>query len=316
MSLLANRDLDLLVCLRALLEECNVTRAAERLQMGQPAMSVALSRLRMQFGDELLVRVGRGFELTPFARDLRAHAGRSVALIDEVLGTTEAFDPATSQRAFSLVAQDHVVAELWPALSCVLAEAPGIGLDITAEPMEPVSTDQVLLKSDWFTVPPAGDTRSESAVLYRDRYVAVLDRAHPDLPEPHHPLDWDVFRRLPHAVAKVERDFRSPVDLMLDELGYSRDPMMRVTSYLQLPEIVRGTDLCAVLPARVGTRLAAASGTTVCELPFGPIEIVESLWWHPARGGDPGHSWVTWRLLEHLRRIADADTRAGEASPR
>ncbi|MFT4210332.1 MAG: LysR family transcriptional regulator [Microbacterium sp.] len=297
MTLLSNRDLDLLVCLRVLLEECNVTRAAERLQMGQPAMSVALSRLRLQFGDDLLVRVGREFELTAFARSLRSQVEHSVSLIDEVLGATEPFDPSTSVRSFSLVAPDHVVAELWPSMARIAADAPGLSFEIVAEPAEPVTNDQALLKRDYVTVPPAGDMMSETATLYRDRFVCVLDAANRERPADGEPISWDAFRRLPHVVAKAEKDFRSPVDLVLGELGFAREPVVRLTSYLQLPAAVAGTDLCAVVPERVARRLAAATGTVIAELPFGPIDSLTALWWHPARRGDPGHAWLTARLI-------------------
>ncbi len=300
MSHLANRDLDLLACLRVLLEEANVTRAAERLRMGQPAMSVALSRLRQQFSDELLVRVGRDLELTPFASSLRAPVERAVTLIETALGSSEPFEPARARKTFSLVAPDHVAALLWPAVSRILTEAPGISLEIKPVASEPLSSDRMLLREDYFAVPPVGDTMSESMVIARDVYVGLLDRDNPLRPAPGGPIDWDSFKTLPHAVAKAETEFRSPVDLMLGELGFAREPVVRVSSYLQLPTVVSGTSLLAVLPSSVAEQLAPATGTIVVELPFGPVEKISSLWWHPARRNDPSHVWFTSRLLREL----------------
>jgi DNA-binding transcriptional LysR family regulator len=94
----ANLDLNLLPALQALLEEGNVTRAAERLQMGQPAMSAALGRLRRHYHDELLVRVGREYRLTPFARTLLPGLYGAVRMLEDALNTAPEFEPEDSER--------------------------------------------------------------------------------------------------------------------------------------------------------------------------------------------------------------------------
>src|SRR5918998_6688029 len=108
---IAARDLNLLVSLRALLEEANVSRAAQRMGVGQPAMSSALARLRRHYKDELLLRVGREFELTPQARLLLPQVRQTVALMELALGAEEIFDPATSSRAFTILASDFASME-------------------------------------------------------------------------------------------------------------------------------------------------------------------------------------------------------------
>ena len=101
-----NKDLNLLIALRALLEEANVTRAGARVDMGQSSMSTALSRLRTQFGDELLVRVGRDYELTPLARLILPQLEVAIPLIENALMSHEEFNPANSNRKYKIMASD------------------------------------------------------------------------------------------------------------------------------------------------------------------------------------------------------------------
>ena len=90
---LGGTDLNLLLPLKVLLEEGNVTRAGQRLELSQPAMSAALARLRRRFDDELLARAGRDYELTPFARDLLPEVQHALRLMGAALHLEDEFDP-------------------------------------------------------------------------------------------------------------------------------------------------------------------------------------------------------------------------------
>ena len=89
---LGGTDLNLLLPLKVLLEEGNVTRAGQRLDLSQPAMSAALARLRRRFDDELLVRSGRDYELTPFAQDLLPEVQHAARLMGRALHLEDDFD--------------------------------------------------------------------------------------------------------------------------------------------------------------------------------------------------------------------------------
>ena len=107
-------DLNLLVALDVLLRERNVTRAAERLLLSQPAMSGILSRLRHAFGDELLVRVGRNLEPTEFALEITDRVHACVHELEDLLNATRPFVPETDSRTFRIAASDYVVLLLFP----------------------------------------------------------------------------------------------------------------------------------------------------------------------------------------------------------
>jgi DNA-binding transcriptional LysR family regulator len=100
-------DLNLLPQLQALLELRNVSRAAERLQLSQPATSAALARLRRHFGDDLLVRVGRAYELTPFAQALLPLVEEAMQHVQRATRIRSGFDPASSERTFVIAASDY-----------------------------------------------------------------------------------------------------------------------------------------------------------------------------------------------------------------
>ena len=113
-------DLNLLLALDALLKEKNVTRAAERLFMSQPAMSGMLARLRQSFDDELLVRVGRNFELTEFAAGIAERVHQCVLELEELVGSKPSFSPAAETRSFSIAASDYAVLLLFGPLMLLI----------------------------------------------------------------------------------------------------------------------------------------------------------------------------------------------------
>ena len=107
-------DLNLLIALDALLREKNVTRAAERVFVSQPAMSAALHKLREYFNDPLLVRVGREMELTPRGDSLVEPVREALLRIQVMLGTQPTFDPKTARREFTVIMSEEAVPGVLP----------------------------------------------------------------------------------------------------------------------------------------------------------------------------------------------------------
>lgn len=124
-------DLNLLVALDALLTERQVGRAAERLFIGQPAMSHALARLRELFGDELLVRTGRQMALTDLAAKLAPRV-RAWLLEGAALVLQEPpFEPAQAQGLVRMSIPDGLESLILPPLLARLrAESPGVRLRV------------------------------------------------------------------------------------------------------------------------------------------------------------------------------------------
>ena len=120
-------DLNLLLAFDVLIAECNVTRAAERMSIGQPAMSASLMRLRKFFGDPLLVREGRSLVPTSRALGLIEPIREALDTIESTVRISREFDPRTDHRTFTLMASDYVLLLLLSRLLAELeVEAPNI----------------------------------------------------------------------------------------------------------------------------------------------------------------------------------------------
>lgn len=286
----AGKDLNLLIALRALLEEANVTRAGDRIQMGQSSMSSALSRLRVQFGDELLVRVGRDYELTPLARLLLPQVQATLPLIEKALASEAPFDPSTSYRTYTLLLSDFAELELGPLFDIALRAAPGIRIDLLPLPPHPTDSQRDLLKHDFIAAVPGIGIVGESVELFTDHYVCLVDRNNTSLVDGE--LTWEAFTALPQAVCDFGQDHLTPSDRRLRELGFAREARVKTTSFMPLPSAIAGTQLVAVVPSRLAARLGPTTGTIGVPTPFGRVDIIETLWWHASHDSDPSHVWM------------------------
>ncbi len=298
----AGKDLNLLVALRALLEEENVTRAGDRIAMGQSSMSTALSRLRTQFGDELLVRVGRDYELTPMAKMLLPQVQLAIPLIEKALGSGGPFEPATTTRQFTMMMSDFASLEMTPAFEKALAIAPGIEINVIPLPANPTDSARDMLKHDFILAVPGIGIDGEHVELFTDRYVCLVDPDNSALVN--NTLSWDAFTELPQAVHDFGQAHLTPADRKLRELGFTRAAHVKASSFMPLPAIVAGTDMVAVVPKRLADRLGPATGTIGVEAPFGEVPIIETLYWHPVHNSDPAHVWMRNHLIEHAGRSA------------
>lgn len=285
-----NKDLNLLIALRALLEEANVTRAGARVDMGQSSMSTALSRLRTQFGDELLVRVGRDYELTPLARLILPQLEVAIPLIENALMSHEEFNPATSNRKYKLMASDFAQLQLKPLITKAMNDAPGISIEYLPLPSQPTDSEREMLVND-FVVAVAGiGITGESAPLYTDHYVLLVDRDNESLVDGK--LTWAAFTALPQAVVKLGQGHMLPADRRLGELGFRRLAAVKLNSYMPLASVIAGTNLVGIVPSRMAATLCEGSTVIAVEAPFGQLEIHQSLWWHPSHDNDASHRWL------------------------
>jgi DNA-binding transcriptional LysR family regulator len=284
-------DLNLLAALRALLEERNLTRAGGRLNLTQPAMSAALTRLRQHFGDELLVRSGRQFELTPHAERVLPAVQDALRQVERTFAETAEFDAANSTRAFSIAISGQSIVTLSGLLRRAHELAPEARLDLRPVPAELISGDRGLLQHDLVIAPlgyyrPAG----QPEVICRDRFVCVADPGNPRLRDGR--LTLEDLKALPHAAARLPHAEEDPVAAALDRHGITPRVVLTAAGWLPIPFRVAASDMVAVVPERLARRLAGAAGVVVVEPPFGRVELVEAAWWHPMRATDPALSWL------------------------
>jgi DNA-binding transcriptional LysR family regulator len=304
MGSVSSIDLNLLVALAALLEDRNLTRAAEKTNMSQPAMSGALARLRRHFDDELLVRAGREYRLTPLAERLLPDVRDALRQVERALDARPEFDPATSTRTFSLVMSDYAVTVLIdPLLRRAHEVAPGVGLTINPLPPDLSESNRALLQHDLMIGPVGFAFLGESKVIFRDRFVCITDPANPRLTKGE--LTLDDIAELPLAVATFGQppgNLSAP-QRVLEALGVPQHVQVTTVGWLPLPFVVAGTDLLAIVPERLARRVAATARVTVCEPPFGTAELIEAAWWHPTRSRDPALRWLLSIVAEVAREL-------------
>jgi DNA-binding transcriptional LysR family regulator len=308
---LASVDLNLLLVLRELLRERNVTRAAERVGVSQPAASAALSRLRRHFGDDLLVRVNRGYVLSPLAVQLERQVEEVCAAAEQLFATGAEFNPATSLREFTLLAADYTIAVLGERLSRMIAEsAPRVSLHIRLV-RESLAVDMphIIRFVDGIIAPPVSPhahPHLRSAELFTDRWVCVVSAGSPlaapggltlaDLAR----LSWVVpyHREAYPALSSVP-----PVSRQLALLGIRPRVAVRVESYQAVPHFITGTDRIALMQERLVRQVTDRLGLRVLECPGEPEPIVESLWWHEDCERDPAHAWLREAIAKLAREL-------------
>lgn len=261
-----NFDLNLLRVLDALLRDRNVSRAAERLSLSQPAVSNALNRLRELLDDPLLVRVGRVMQPTPRALSLEAPIRDALQQIEHTLNAGDLFDPATSQQRFVIAVTDYVELICMPELMAHLAQvAPGIQLAITHLipnlPAEALDNGELDLVLGRFVEVP---TRFHKRRWATETLQVAVRKDHPLIDEA---LDLDRFLRLRHLWVHGGQT-RGMVDQWLEEQRLSRDVVYTTPNYLQAAHIVASSDLAAVLPTQLARHFADLLPLRLFDLPF------------------------------------------------
>lgn len=299
---LAALDLNLLVALDALLAEGHVGRAAGRVGLSQPAMSHALRRLRDIFGDPLLIRVGARMELTPRAEALRAPL--AVAL-EQVRGLFEAesFDPATSDRRFTMMMPDLVVDLIMPGLAeRVGALAPRVTLEVVpwtcpgAVSPDPAQSVDLILSC-------IGDAFRgfHRQVLYRDKDALAVRRTHP---VGEALCGEEAFRDARHIAVVGRGAGEDMIDAWLRKTGLRRSIALTVPSYLLALHLAARTDLVAFVPGRLIAAHADALSLMAVTPPLDP-GIDEQYLFHPTRAQlDPGSIWLR-QLVQEVGRNMD-----------
>ncbi|MCF1592299.1 LysR family transcriptional regulator [Streptomyces muensis] len=298
---LAGVDLNLLLALDALLIERNVTRAAERMSVGQPAMSASLSRLRKHFDDQLLVREGRTLAPTSLALSLMPLVREAVAAADAVFGRPRGFDPLVDQRSFTIMASDYVTLILLRPLVARLAqETPLQRVNVVpvrsdfAEQLHKDQIDLLVLPTELVGPRPTFAHRH----LFHDRYVLVADRDNQAIGPA---LTVEEFAQMPY-VAYSGGPLPSIADAQLDSLGVRRRVEMSTESFVIIPFLVTGTPFVSLVHERLARHVAGQTHLQIAEAPVALRPISEALFWNPRHTDDPAYTWLRERIAE---RAAD-----------
>ncbi|MFZ7173261.1 LysR family transcriptional regulator [[Pasteurella] aerogenes] len=299
MSDIRNLDLNLLKAFVILLDECNVSRAAQRLAITQPAMSGILNRLRESFHDPLFVRMQHGMQPTDRALQLGKIAKKVLQDVNTMLQPPQ-LAPEQLNIIVRIGAMDYIqqiialplilqLRHLAPHVKIALLPTQGQSIKSLFEQNK---MDLALVSQGHLT------TDMRQTKLYEERYVCAMSKTHPMANQP---LTLDQFCQLPFAMLSYNGgEFSGATDIALQKLGCKRKVMVSVNHISLLPQLLTGSDLVAVLPEHLAKTLPNV------HLQAPPIEVegfTMMMAWHERTEQDIAHQWIRKTLLEVVKGV-------------
>lgn len=275
----------------------SVTRAADNLGLGQPAVSIALGKLREHFKDPLFVRTSTGMEPTPLGEELVQPIRNAIDALANALRYRTAFDPATSQRSFRVsmtdISQLVLLPRLWAALR---ATAPGVHIEIahlTADTPKMLEAGEADLALGFMPQLEAGFYQQS---LFRQHYVCMASADHPRIRDG---LTLAQFEAEEHAVVSSSGTGHLIVDREIARQNIRRRVALRVPNFVGVAFVVEHTDLLVTIPTRLGEVLAGRGHFRTFPVPFELPDYAVKQHWHERYHHDPGNRWLR-RLISGL----------------
>jgi len=290
-------DLNLLVVFNQLLSERNVSRVAENLGLGQPAVSNALARLRKLFGDQLFLRTSQGMQPTPFADQLAESIGYALGMIHGAVNARTSFDPATSKRRFSIgmtdIGEIYFLPKLMKRIELV---APSVSISTVRntatnlkDAMEAGHIDLAIgllpqLKAGFF-----------QQRLFTQQYVCMFRKGHP--------LDQRKFSSsdffaADHVAIVSAGTGHGKVDDILDSGSPQRRVRLTVPHFVAIGHILQSTDMVATVPERLAEKMAKPFNLEYVSHPVKLPQIAINLFWHAKYHKDPANQWLRSLVFE------------------
>lgn len=294
-------NLNLLAAFQALVEEQNVTRAARRMGVTQPAMSNTLAQLRELFDDPLFRRTSHGLEPTPRALALREPIHEGLRLLGSAL-TEASFDAKTADKTFVLAASDYVEFVLLPPLLRHLQRvAPGVHVEVKPWGLHEVPAflahGEADLMIGYYDTLPAHHAGMR---LFSEEYTCIVRRNHPRVKKK---LGLATYLELGHVLVSEKRGSPGSVDRALAKQGKQRNVAARVSHFLMVPMLVARTDLVAAISRRVAEPFAKPLGLQLFPPPIALPRANVHQAWHSQMETDPAHRWLRETVAEVARSL-------------
>src|ERR1700693_3495320 len=275
-GLLMRLDLNLTVCLDALLAERNVSRAATRAFLSQPAMSVALRRLREHFNDELLVRSGRSYRLTSFAESLQKPVRDVILQMRAISAWRPDFDPAKSDRKITIEASDYMsTVYMVNVFERAYLLAPGMRFDLrllSPDYLDELDSGEI----DLLIIPHAISSAAHpSDVLFSDTFSCVVWTGNVQIKRR---ITREQYLRLGHVITEWDGGRLAALDeTLLAHSGYRRRREVTAPRFSPAPQFVVGTQRIATVQTRLANTMTERWPIRVLRCPFEIPPIVETV---------------------------------------
>lgn len=294
-------DLNLLVVLDAIYTEGGITRAADKLRLTQPAISHSLGRLRELFGDTLFAREGRAMVPTPLARNLIEPVRRALRGLEVTLNELERFDPATTQKRFTVAVRDVFEATLLPPLLAHVGRA-APSIDVAAVQIERRALESELAAGTLdaaldVLLPLSSQIRHQRISL--DRLVVVARKGHPAV---RRGLTLATYLKQHHVLVSSRRSGPGLEDIELSRQGLSRRVRLRCQHYFAACRVVSETDLVLTMPGHYARVANRQFGNRILPLPFEMPPLDAYLYWHANVDREPANRWLREQLARPFAR--------------
>ncbi|WP_075791256.1 LysR family transcriptional regulator [Massilia putida] len=293
-------DLNLLKVFDAIMSEQNLTRAADRLSMTQPAASNALRRLRAALDDELFIRGQHGLKPTTYA-ELLWPAVRQALTTLEVALTPRQLSASEAHATYRLMMADSAAALLMPPLMhAIRQEAPG--LDVRMLPLTTRDPRPLLLQNDidiaigsypgvvlQLNVEQGELSPIRHQQLYSGEYRCIMRKNHPLA---RGELTLDSYCDALHVLMSVSGRAHGAANVELAKLGRTRRVALTVNQFSTVGRIVAQTDLISIVPQHVIASIGMADVLAVKAVPFELPTVQVDLLWHDRDRRNPSHRWM------------------------
>jgi DNA-binding transcriptional LysR family regulator len=294
---LSNVDLNLLKVLDALITERNVTRAGERLGRSQPAISNALQRLRVLLGDDLLVRVPKGFILTPRAEAIREPLREAIALVERCLAEESQFDPGSATGVFRLSTPDRLSLVVVPPLYARLRKlAPNMALQVQTadrqQALDLLDADRTDLAIGWLDEKPS---HLIAEFMMEESLFCVFRRDHPIL-KPRTKFNIASVLSFPHLVVSATGQRTAIFDDLLLRHGLRRHALVAVMNFTAVPHLLIRSDMIGVFTELASNVFEKSFGLAKRAVPINVGKISTNMVWHHRNDSDKKHVWLRQQI--------------------
>ncbi len=309
---LVRMDLNLLVCLHVLIEELNVTRAAQRLCLSQSAVSKNLAKLREQFDDPLFVRQAHGMLPTPKALYIKPKLDKLLNQLEQI-SQPEQFDPSVSDYRFQIAAVESVYPLILPHfLPVVFNRAPKVTISTHAWDLSTFSQLQrgeldfgitgkdIDINDAKLTMLPPPDICEQE--IYRDRQICLVRKNHPALSGR---WDLDAYLKQRHLQVRCDGNDRWLLDYRLADLGLERDIAITVPDFNSAASLCSYTDFVFTAPSHFINMISHQLDLQTLPLPLEFPPMAYTLFWHRDRENDPAIRWIRDIINESIGSLRE-----------
>jgi LysR family nod box-dependent transcriptional activator len=289
-------DLNLLKALQLLLQEQNVTAAARKFNVTQSAMSGMLRRLRHQFGDDLLIQVGRSMKRTPRGDQLLAPVTDSLQMIRVQIANPPSISPEQATRHFVIESSDYATTTV---LADVVVQIAKIAPNITFNIVRPIGSARLRIERgelDMALLPASSATHGHpTRLLIEDNYSLVCWDRHPEVADT---VSEAQFFDLPHIGVRIQGNIYSMVETwMRSSFAPRRRVEVYVGSFTDIPDFLIDSRRVAVMHTRLARRLAQRYPLRMAALPFTAPASVHVVQWPAAASGDQTLLWLVDQIV-------------------